>query len=115
MNKNDLKRLEQPELIKLIGSGQLIPVEDIRPDNSVVVDAISQKGYCVVSNEYIQQCIKESEELAKIRINSNTGGQAKTAVFATEGGIWFKQVLDKASKEQEVGSVDGHPIWEDES
>lgn len=115
MNMNDLKRMEQPELIKLIDSGELIHIDSINQNNAVVINKLSDCGYCVVSNEYMQQCIKESEELAKIRINSNTGGQAKTAVFATEGGIWFKQVLDKASKEQEGGSVDGHPIWEDES
>ena len=64
----ELKRMGQVDLIKLIDTGRLIPIEDIRPDNSLIVDMISQQGYCVVSNEYIQQCIKESEELAKLKI-----------------------------------------------
>ena len=67
MTNIELKRMGQVDLIKLIDTGRLIPIEDIRPDNSLIVDMISQQGYCVVSNEYIQQCIKESEELAKIR------------------------------------------------
>ena len=115
MDMNDLKRMEQPELIKLIDSGELIHIDSINQNNAVVINKLSDCGYCVVSNEYIQQCIKESEELAKIRINSKTGGQAKTAAFATEGGVWFKQVLDKAANDQKSRSTDGHPIWEDET
>ena len=68
MTNIELKRMGQVDLIKLIDTGQLIPIEDIRPDNSLIVDMISQQGYCVVSNEYIQQCIKESEELSKLKI-----------------------------------------------
>ena len=68
MTNIELKRMGQVDLIKLIDTGRLIPIEDIRPDNSLIVDMISQQGYCVVSNEYIQQCIKESEELSKLKI-----------------------------------------------
>ena len=68
----ELKRMGQVDLIKLIDTGRLIPIEDIRPDNSLIVDMISQQGYCVVSNKYIKQCISESKELADIKA-SNAG------------------------------------------
>lgn len=50
-----------------IKSGQLIPIQDIRPDNSQVVDTISQHGYCIVSNQQIKQYNAESNELAHIK------------------------------------------------
>ena len=81
MNMNDLKRMEQPELIKLIDSGELIHIDSINQNNAVVINKLSDcgycvvsNGYCVVSNEYMQQCIRESAELAKIRANNKTDG-----------------------------------------
>lgn len=74
MNINELKRMEQPELIKLIDTGQLIHIDSINQNNAVVINKLSDCGYCVVSNEYIQQCIRESAELAKIRANNKTDG-----------------------------------------
>ena len=50
-----------------IKSGQLIPIEYIKHDNHLVADAISNEGYCIVSNQYIKQCIAESNELAHIK------------------------------------------------
>lgn len=67
MTNIELKRMGQVDLIKLIDTGRLIPIEDIRPDNSLIVDVMSQQGYCVVSSSYAQQCVKESEELAHIK------------------------------------------------
>lgn len=67
MNINELKRTEQPELIKLIDSGQLIHIDSINQNNAVVINKLSDCGYCVVCNEYMQQCVRESAELAKIR------------------------------------------------
>lgn len=74
MDMNDLKRMEQPELIKLIDSGELIHIDDITQNNNVVINKLSDCGCCVVSNEYMQQCIRESAELAKIRANNKTDG-----------------------------------------
>ena len=74
MTNIELKRMGQVDLIKLIDTGQLIPIENVRPDNSLIVDVMSQQGYCVVSNEYMQQCVRESAELAKIRANNKTDG-----------------------------------------
>lgn len=74
MDMNDLKRMEQPALIKLIDSGELIHIDDITQNNNVVINKLSDCGYCVVSNEYMQQCIRESAELAKIRANNKTDG-----------------------------------------
>ena len=70
MTNIELKRMGQVDLIKLIDTGRLIPIEDIRPDNSLIVDMISQQGYCVVSNKYIKQCISETKELADIKANA---------------------------------------------
>lgn len=53
-----------------IKSGQLIPIENVKPNNSLIVDMMSQQGYCVVSNKYIKQCISESKELADIKANA---------------------------------------------
>lgn len=68
MNDCELKRMTQVELIKLIDSGQLIHIDKINQYNAVVINKLSDCGYCVVSNEYMQQCIRESAELAKIRV-----------------------------------------------
>ena len=67
MNINELKRMEQPDLIKLIDSGQLIHIDNINGNNMAVIDRLSDCGYCVVSSSYAQQCVKESEELAHIK------------------------------------------------
>ena len=74
MNINELKRMEQPELIKLIDTGQLIHIDSINQNNAVVINKLSDCGCWVVSNEYMQQCVRESAELAKIRANNKTDG-----------------------------------------
>ena len=74
MNINELKRMEQPELIKLIDTGELIHIDNINGNNMAVIDRLSDCGYCAVSNEYMQQCVRESAELAKIRANNKTDG-----------------------------------------
>lgn len=71
MKHEELKRLEQPDLIKLIDTGQLIHIDSINQNNAVVINKLSGCGYCVVSNEYMQQCVRESAELAKIRAKEN--------------------------------------------
>lgn len=74
MNINELKRMQQVELIKLIDSGELIHIDDITQNNNVVINKLSDCGCCVVSNEYARQCIKESAELASIKANNKTDG-----------------------------------------
>lgn len=74
MNINELKRMEQPELIKLIDTGQLIHIDSINQNNAVVINKLSDCGYCVVSNEHMQQCVRESAELARIKANNKTDG-----------------------------------------
>ena len=74
MNMNELKRMEQVELIKLIDSGQLIHIDDITQNNNVVINKLSDCGCCVVSNEYARQCQKESAELARLKANNKTDG-----------------------------------------
>lgn len=76
MNDYELKRMTQVELIKLIDSGQLIHIDAINQNNAVVINKLSDCGYCVVSNEYMQQCIRESAELAKLKVWKNTHGNA---------------------------------------
>ncbi len=76
MNINELKRMTQVELIKLIDTGQLIHIDSINQNNAVVINKLSDCGYCVVSNEYMQQCIRESAELAKLKVWKNTHGYA---------------------------------------
>lgn len=76
MNINELKRMTQVELIKLIDTGELIHIDSINQNNAVVINKLSDCGYCVVSNEYMQQCIRESAELAKLKVWKNTHGNA---------------------------------------
>ena len=65
---NELKRMEQPELIKLIDSGDLILTNEIKGNNQLVIDRLSDDGYCVVSNEYAKRCSCESANLAKAKV-----------------------------------------------
>lgn len=44
-----------------------IKISDIRPDNPAVVEAMIKHGYAVVTQAYLEQCCKESAELAKIK------------------------------------------------
>ena len=76
MNINELKRMTQVELIKLMDTGELIHIDSINQNNAVVINTLSDCGYCVVSNEYMQQCIRESAELAKLKVWKNTHGNA---------------------------------------
>ena len=41
MKHEELKRLEQSELIKLIDTGQLIHIDDITQNNNVVINKLS--------------------------------------------------------------------------
>ena len=68
MNINELKRMEQPELIKLIDTGQLIHIDNINGNNMVVIDRLSNEGYCVVSNTYAKRSVCESANLAKAKV-----------------------------------------------
>ena len=74
MDMNELKRMTQVELIKLIDTGQLIHIDDITQNNNVVINKLSDCGCCVVSNEYARQCQLESAELARIKVNDKTDG-----------------------------------------
>ena len=68
MNINELKRMEQPDLIKLIDSGELIHIDSINQNNAVVINKLSDCGYCVLSNGTAQQFLNESCELSKLKI-----------------------------------------------
>lgn len=69
MNIDELRRLEQVELIKLIDNGELIPIEHITPTNPLVIDAMSSSGYVVITQKLANQLMSESAELAKLKIN----------------------------------------------
>ncbi|MCQ2463942.1 MAG: hypothetical protein MJ095_00005 [Oscillospiraceae bacterium] len=47
---------------------KMIMMKDIRPDNPDVVSAIVSHGYAVVTQEYLEQCSKESAELARMKM-----------------------------------------------
>ena len=70
MSIDELRRLEQVELIKLIDNGDLIPIERITPNNPLVVDAMSSSGYVIITQKLANQLMNESAELAKIKINA---------------------------------------------
>lgn len=83
MDMNELKRMTQVELIKLIDTGQLIHIDDIKGNNPIVIDRLSNEGYCVLSNGTAQQFLNESCELSKLKIElknlkskANTRGNA---------------------------------------
>lgn len=46
---------------------KVIPIKDIRPDNPDVVSAIVSHGYAVITQAYLERCISESVELAKLK------------------------------------------------
>ena len=68
MNDYELKRMTQVELIKLIDTGQLIHIDNINGNNMVVIDRLSNEGYCVVSNTYAKRSVCESANLAKAKV-----------------------------------------------
>ena len=70
MTIDELRRLEQVELIKLIDNGDLIPIEHIIPNNPLVVDTMSSSGYVIITQKLANQLMSESAELAKIKINA---------------------------------------------
>ena len=69
MTIDELRRLEQVELIKMIDNGSLIPIEHVTPTNPLVVDAMSSNGYVVITQKLANQLMSESSELAKLKIN----------------------------------------------
>jgi len=69
MNIDELRRLEQVDLIKMIDNGELIPIEHVTPTNPLVVDAMSSNGYVVITQKLANQLMNESSELAKLKIN----------------------------------------------
>ena len=69
MSIDELRRLEQVELIKLIDNGELIPIEHITPTNPLVIDAMSSSGYVVITQKLANQLMSESAELVKIKVN----------------------------------------------
>ena len=70
MNIDELRRLEQVDLIKLIDNGDLIPIEHITPNNPLVVDSMSSSGYVIITQKLANQLMSESADLAKIKINA---------------------------------------------
>ena len=46
-----------------------IKISDIRPDNPIVVEAITSQGYAIVKHSYLEQCNRESAELARIKFD----------------------------------------------
>lgn len=69
MSIDELRRLEQVDLIKMIDNGALIPLEHVTPTNPLVVDAMSSNGYVVITQKLANQLMNESAELAKLKIN----------------------------------------------
>lgn len=69
MSIDELRRLEQVDLIKLIDNGELIPIEHITPNNPLVVDAMSSSGYVIITKKLANQLMSASAELSKIKIN----------------------------------------------
>lgn len=69
MTIDELRRLEQVDLIKLIDNGGLIPIEHITPSNPLIVDAMSSSGYVIITQKLANQLMSESAELTKIKVN----------------------------------------------
>ena len=69
MNIDELRRLEQVDLIKMIDNGELLPLEHITPTNPLVVDAMSSNGYVVITQKLANQLTNESAELAKLKMS----------------------------------------------
>ena len=70
MTIDELRRLEQVELIKLIDNSGLIPIEHITPNNPLIVDTMSSSGYVIITQKLANQLMSESADLAKIKINA---------------------------------------------
>ncbi len=44
-----------------------IDINQITLTNPIVIDRITKHGHCIVSDEYVRMCSRESTELAKIK------------------------------------------------
>ena len=64
INIDQVKRLEQPLLVKLIDDGQLI----LETDLNRLTEAARKLGYAVIKEEDLEIREKESRELAYIKI-----------------------------------------------
>ena len=64
INIDQVKRLEQPLLVKLIDDGQLILETDLHR----LTEAARKLGYAVIKEEDLEIREKESRELAYIKI-----------------------------------------------
>lgn len=64
MNIDQVKRLEQPMLVRLIDEGQLILETDLHR----LTEAARKLGYAVIKEEDLEIREKESRELAYIKL-----------------------------------------------
>lgn len=80
MTQEQLKRMEQRDLIKLIDSGQLILSDDM----NAITDAAVRQGYAVVTQAYLEQCKEESEELVRLKIREVK--RKESGIGVTVGG-----------------------------
>ncbi|MDO5559407.1 MAG: hypothetical protein Q4F95_07380 [Oscillospiraceae bacterium] len=55
--------------------------KDITPNNPLIKDMMSDQGYCLVSNSYIQHCIDESKELSDLKVAKYKADKAKRDSF----------------------------------
>lgn len=58
-----------------------IKISDIRPDNPLVVEMITSKGYAIVTHAYLEQCNRESAELARIKYDLKKKSERGLAVW----------------------------------
>ena len=61
------KSMNKDELIKLIVNNELIPIEQINPDNKYIIDHFKSNGYSIVPISFVEECHKESLDLARYR------------------------------------------------
>lgn len=59
----------------------MIKISDIRPDNPLIVEAITSQGYAIVKHSYIEQCNRESAELARIKFDLKKQSERGLAVW----------------------------------
>ncbi|WP_303788384.1 hypothetical protein [Ruminococcus flavefaciens] len=58
-----------------------IKISDIRPDNPLVVEVMVKQGYAIVKHSYLEQCNRESAELARIKYDLKKKSERGLAVW----------------------------------
>lgn len=70
-----------------------IKISDIRPDNPIVVEAITSQGYAIVKHSFLEQCNRESAELARIKFDLKKRSEHGLAFLG--GGRMTEEQIEK--------------------